>query len=149
MYDGTGDIQDEVEQNARDQQHPVTFQEAVTAFRLAPTQEIPALLPGPVTAIPGLSTRQVQLIYNNDTLNGGAARERRLGIIDKDMADIRRFLPRLEEVRAYLATMPTDEDEALAEAKNLSDMKLRGFERDVTSTLRSLETELELKKVTV
>lgn len=95
--------------------------------------------------VSGLSTRQVELIHNNDTLNTGVARQRRLEIIERDMAAIHRFLPRLEEVRAFLATMPTEDDETLGEAKNLSDMKLRGFEREVTATLLSLETELELK----
>lgn len=151
MYDGDA-VEDEVRQNARDQQHPVmTSWETMTDVpegteELTKVEGTPVRLVDP---IPGLSTRQVLLIHNMDTLSPehkGKARERRLEIVANDIAAINRFLPRLEEVRAYLATMATDDDETLAEAKNLSDLKLRAFEREVTAKLESLLTEQELKK---
>lgn len=152
MYDGIDDIQDEVRQNARDQQHPTQPHPILKAQAMqhALRTEQFSLPPGPAK-IAGLSTRQMELINNKDTLPSGAngaARQRRLGIIERDITHINRFLPRLEEVRAYLATMSTDNDEALAEAKRLCDLKLRAFEREVTMTLDSLITEQELKSET-
>lgn len=150
MYDGWDDIEDEVRQNARDQQHPATFQEVVRSFRLAPTQEIPALSPVP-RSIPGLSRRQMDLIDNKDggQPNTGAARERRLEIIQRDIAAIKRFLPRMDEVRGFVSTMPHDNDEELIEAMDMADMQLTKFITTVAAKLASLETELELKKVPV
>lgn len=150
MYDGAGDIEDEVRQNARDQQHPVTFMEAVHSFEVPVTQELHALPPAP-KVIPGLSKRQMDLIQNKDDgqPETGAARERRLQIIDRDMKTIRRFLPRMEEVREFLTTMQHNDDEDLIEALAMADCELRNFISKVTRKLNSLEAELELKKEVV
>lgn len=143
-------IEDEVKQNARDQQHPAKMTGWGSAIGEEPVAM--TIVDEPVriiTPVPGLSTRAAALIHNIDTVDPRhkeEARRNRLDSIERDIASINRFLPRLEEIRAYLATMPVDDDEALGEAKNLSDLKLRMFEREVTAKLESLLTEQTLKQ---
>lgn len=150
MYEGDG-VYDEVKQNAYDQQHPPltgmnTMEYKEHLDHVVTTQVLPKT---ESVRIPGLSQRQMDLIDNKDDglPEAGAARERRLQVIDKDMKAIRRFLPRMEEVREFLGTMEHNEDEDLIEALAMADCELRGFISKVTRKLNSLEAELELKKV--
>lgn len=164
MYDGIDDIEDEVKQNARDQQHPVltnqTFPEVLrgAAFSLSsePKWDIPtegvAVISAPLPdfkPVPGLSHRQVELIHNidNELPEQGRARQQRLLTINNDIASIECFLPGLEIVRAFLDTMPTNDDAYLVEAKKMADMKLRSFIVEVGERLTSLQRELEIKRV--
>lgn len=148
MYDGGNDLDEdviqEVRENSHDQQNPPRVISSRARFD---TQPIPEIGLAPVM---GLSRRQNELIMNNDVgqPQTGAARERRLQVIDRDIAAINRFLPRMKEVRAFLATMPIEDDEALAEAKQMSDLKLAVFIAEIASMLASLEEELELKRPT-
>lgn len=144
MYDGTNDIEDEVRQNARDQQHPITRAQAIDhALR---TEQF-ALPRGPVTAIPGLSTRQMELINNvdNGQPNQGEARKHRLEVIVIEMDYIERILPKLEVIRTYLEEM-LSEDEDLIEAKRLVDSKVRAFIKHVTGKRETLQLELDIKR---
>lgn len=143
MYEGD-DVEDEAKQNALDQMFPLP--------RTEPLEVTPPVryTPPAVEKVLGLSTRQKALINNDDPLKEtGAARERRLQIIHRDIDAINKFLPYLDQVRGFMSTMPTDEDEGLVEALALSDMKLRQFISEINAKLASLEQELELKKVIV
>lgn len=144
MYEGDS-VQDEVAQNARDQQRPSWH---------APTEEL-TITPQPYAApmiesVLGLSKRQIDLINNRDNPppQTGAARERRLEVLYRDISAINNFLPYMDQVRGFMSTMPTNEDEGLIEALGLCDMKLRQFISEINATLASLETELNLKKAT-
>lgn len=145
MYDG-GPVDEEVAQNARDQQHP-TWQ--------APTEEL-TITPQPYTApmiesVLGLSKRQIDLINNRDNPppQTGAARERRLETIYRDISAINNFLPYMDQVRGFMSTMPHDDNEGLVEALAMADLQLRKFIAEVDAKLSSLETELALKKTIV
>lgn len=121
---------------------------------LPPTEALPILTPVPYSApavdrILGLSTRQIELINNVDIgqLETGAARERRLETLYRDISAIKKFLPYMDEIRGFLSTMPHDDNEDMLEALSLTDMKLRQFISEINAKLTSLETELDLKKV--
>lgn len=142
MYDGSKEVYDEVKENARVQQHPL-----VRGLSMHPTLQMPALSPGPQTVF-GLSTRQMELLNNNDTgqPNQGEGRRRRIETIIIEIDYINTLLPNLEKVRAYLAGMPVEGDEDLQDAKRLADQKLKAFDKHVTSKLETLELELSIKR---
>lgn len=148
MYDGTNDIEDEVKQNVRDQQHPdkVVFPTSMH-YKLSDTQPMPALSAGPKKHF-GLSQRQNDLINNVDVgqPEQGAARKRRMDGIVIEIDYMEKLLPNVKKVCSYLASMPVEDDVDLAEAKRLSISKLKTFLTHISSKLETLQLELDIKR---